>query len=85
MLLRCLLALSDGPCPPCVTASAELWAFATFLSFNKHLGGLDAAEMLKAASMAPKGAAAARWKKAGTKLAVASMFQRPITKSMRLM
>ena len=54
-------------------------------AFNKHLGGLDAAEMLKAASMAPKGAAAGRWKKAGTKLAVASMFQRPVTKSMRLM
>ena len=52
-------------------------------AFNKHLGGLDAAQMLKAASMAPKGAAAGRWKKAGTKALVASAFQRPVTKSMR--
>ena len=51
--------------------------------FDKHLRGLDAAKMLKAASMAPKGAAASHWQKAGTKLAVASAFQRPITKSMR--
>ena len=54
-------------------------------AFDKHLGGLDAAEMLKAASMAPKGAAAGKWKKAGTKLAVASAFKQPVTKNMRLL
>ena len=54
-------------------------------AFNKHLGGLDAAQMLRAASMAPKSAAAGRWKKAGTKLAITSAFKQPVTNKMRLL